>query len=190
MADRVNQGQTQSGQVVHGETEGGTSGNPHSNSASFKALQSINATGTESSTISADSPAAVEIEGAVQMWLVDKTPRGEALFEFMMESQPIAEAIAGNESIQYVIHNESMWDNRNADPVPDNFDATYTSLPVEVAGCCAYVERFLSDYTAGQTELDNLLDIQPVANDISESASAMHVIQEGDAQTDLQDYRV
>jgi hypothetical protein len=187
---RINQGQTQSGQVEHDETEGGTSGNPHSNSASFDALTSINATGTEGSTVSTDSPAAVAIEGAVQLFLQDKTPRGEALLEFMMESQPIAEAITSDESMMYVIHNEGLWDGRNSDPVPDDFDAAYTALPIEVAACCAYVERFLSDYTAGQNELDTLLDIAPVANDLTESVPAMHVIQEGDEQTDLQDYRV
>lgn len=186
---RVNQGQTQSEQVEHDETVGGTDGNPHTDSASFAALENINGVATATSTLSVDAPAAVKIDATVKMFLVDKTPRGEALFEYMMESPPVADTIASDPEMLYVIHNESQWDSRNSDPVPDDFSEAYTSLSNDVAALLAYVERFLSDYTEGQNFLDGLVGNRLSAEDLASSETAMYVIQTGDEKTDLQNYR-
>lgn len=147
------------------------------------------AVNSEFSQVAFDAPAVTEVEGAVELFIDDKDPRGEAFLEFMMEQKPAANAIGESDVIMWVINNEDQFSNREDNPTPDDFDRAYTTLPREVASITAYIERFLSAYDSGQDDLDALLSTNITGNDLTESTQAMAVIVEGDDWPDIQDYR-
>ena len=142
------------------------------------------------STIASSSRGAVAVDASVELFIEDADPRGEAFLEFIMSVPSLADALASDPFIMFVINNEEVFEDRLSEPTPEDFDQAYTSLTGPVAEVVAWIETLLADYDAGQTELENLMDIGPIADEIGDSAAAMAVINKGDELTDIQDYRV
>ena len=144
---------------------------------------------TLSSTVASSSRGVVAVDASVELFIEDADPRGEAFLEFIMSVPSLADALASDRFIMHVINNEEVFEDRLSEPTPEDFDQAYTSLTGPVAEVVAWIETLLADYDAGQTELEKLMDIEPIAGEIGDSAAAMAVINKGDELTDIQDYR-
>ena len=141
------------------------------------------------SVIASDSEGIPSVEAAVELFLEDKDPRGEA-FETFLLSFPDTEAeLSDNVGSAFVLDNKGQFSSREDNPTPDDFSQAYVSMGESVALTVAYIELFLSDITTGEEDLEIFMGIDEIADDLANSKQAMRVITQGEDFGGLVDYR-